>query len=90
MIRVTVWNEFFHEVKEESVKKVYPNGIHAALADFLGTDEEIEVTTVTQHDENGELRENVGITDELLANTDVMIWWGCTTFINYIVFNCKI
>ena len=75
MIRVTIWNEYFHEVKEETVKKVYPNGIHSALAEFLGKDEEIEVTTVTQHDENGELIENVGITDELLANTDVMLWW---------------
>ena len=76
MIRVTIWNEYFHELKDEKVKEVYPNGIHGALAEFLGTDEEIKVTTVTQHDENGELRENVGITDELLANTDVMIWWG--------------
>lgn len=75
MIRVTVWNEYFHELKDENVAKVYPKGIHGTLAEFLGTDD-IQVTTVTQHDENGELVENAGLTDELLANTDVMIWWG--------------
>ena len=76
MIRVTVWNEYFHELKDENVKKVYPNGIHAAIKDFLGANDDIEVTTATLHDENGELVPNAGITDELLANTDVMIWWG--------------
>ncbi len=70
MIRVTVWNEFFHERTEENVKKVYPNGIHNAIKDFLGTNEDIVVKTATLCDEN------CGITDELLAETDVMIWWG--------------
>ena len=76
MIRVTVWNEYCHEQEEERIRKVYPNGIHNAIKDFLGANEDIEVTTVTLYDENMELRENAGITDELLANTDVMFWWG--------------
>ena len=76
MIKVTVWNEYCHEQESEVIRKVYPNGIHGAIAEFLGTNEDIEVTTVTLYDENNQLVENAGITDELLANTDVMLWWG--------------
>ena len=36
MIRVTVWNEYCHEKSEEKIAKIYPNGIHGAIADFLG------------------------------------------------------
>jgi trehalose utilization protein len=34
-IRVTVWNEYQHELRDEVVKGIYPNGIHGAIADFL-------------------------------------------------------
>jgi len=76
MIRVTVWNEYCHEQEEERIRNVYPKGIHSAIAEFLGKDAEFEVTTATLYDENLQLRPNAGITDELLANTDVMFWWG--------------
>ena len=69
MIRVLVWNEFQHEKTKESVKAIYPNGIHNAIADFLRCDD-IEVKTATLDDEN------CGITKELLDETDVIIWWG--------------
>ena len=69
MIRVLVWNEFHHEKTEESVKAIYPNGIHRAIADFLGCDD-ITVECATLDDEN------CGITKERLKNTDVLIWWG--------------
>ena len=69
MIRVTVWNEYAHEKTEEAVRAIYPNGIHNAIADFLRCDD-IEVRTATLDEEN------CGITDELLDNTDVLIWWG--------------
>lgn len=70
MIRVTVWNEFHHEKVEENVKAVYPDGIHKAIADFLGKEEDIEVRTATLDDEE------CGLTKEVLENTDVLIWWG--------------
>lgn len=69
MIRVTVWNEFAHEKNSEKVKAIYPNGIHNAIADFLRSDE-IEVRTATLDDEE------CGLTEEVLKNTDVLIWWG--------------
>ncbi len=70
MIRVLVWNEFRHERNSESAaSKIYPNGIHQTIADFLQCDD-ICVKTATQDEEN------CGITKELLDETDVLIWWS--------------
>ena len=70
MIKVVVWNEYAHEKLDEKVSKIYPNGIHNAIAEFLGKNDDIEVTTATLDDEN------CGITKEVLDNTDVLIWGG--------------
>ncbi len=69
MTRVLIWNEFFHEKTEEAVKRLYPNGIHNAIAEFLKTDD-IEIKTATLDDPD------CGLTREVLDNTDVLIWWG--------------
>ena len=34
-IRVTVWNEYQHELHNEEVGKTYPQGIHGAIAEGL-------------------------------------------------------
>ena len=47
MIKVTVWNEYFHERTEEHIRAVYPDGIHGLIASFLQTDEELQVRTAT-------------------------------------------
>ncbi|MBQ8850307.1 MAG: ThuA domain-containing protein [Clostridia bacterium] len=70
MIRVLVWNEFKHELTSETVKAVYPDGIHEAIAEFLGKEDDIEVKTAYLD------QENCGITKEILDETDVLIWWG--------------
>lgn len=70
MIRVTVWNEFRHEVNDEYIKKVYPNGIHAQIAAFLKTEEDIEVRTATLDEPE------CGLTQDVIDSTDVLIWWG--------------
>lgn len=69
MIKVLIWNEFAHEKIDETVKSIYPEGIHKAIADFLKCDD-IEIKTATLDDEN------CGITKEILDDTDVMLWWG--------------
>lgn len=69
-INVTVWNEFKHEKENEKVKKVYPNGIHETIKSFLEKDKAFSVKTATL-DESYH-----GLTDEVLNNTDVLIWWG--------------
>lgn len=69
-IKVTVWNEFRHERHNERVKAVYPEGIHAAIAGYLQTKEGLAVKTAVLDDPQH------GLTDEVLAETDVLIWWG--------------
>ena len=41
MIKVTVWNEYCHEQESAEIAKIYPKGIHSAIAEFLGTNEEL-------------------------------------------------
>ena len=70
MIRVTVWNEYYHETVSEEIRAVYPQGIHQTIADFLGKNEDMTVrTAVMDEPENG-------LTDEILDNTDVLLWWS--------------
>lgn len=69
-INVTVWNEYMHEKLEPAIGKIYPEGIHGAIAKMLGRDEKYNIRTATL-----EMPEH-GLTDEVLENTDVLIWWG--------------
>ena len=70
-LRITVWSENVHEHTSAKVKKVYPYGMHAAIAagliKFLPA---AVVTTATLQE-----REH-GLTAERLRNTDVLTWWG--------------
>lgn len=70
MINVTIWNEFLNEKLNEEAKRIYPNGIHQALADGLA-DEGFAIRTAT-------LRDNAehGLGEEILNSTDVLLWWG--------------
>jgi trehalose utilization protein len=70
-LRVTIWNEYLHELQSDVVAAIYPDGIHGALRDaILEGAEDALVTTAT-------LRErDHGLSDDLLAETDVMLWWG--------------
>lgn len=69
-IRVTVWNEFRGEREKEEVKKVYPDGIHNAIREFLCKSDDFKVRTATLDEPEH------GLTDEVLDNTDVLVWWG--------------
>lgn len=69
-INVTVWNEYRHEKHSEQVASIYPRGIHNAIGDYLLGAENVEVTTATLDEPEH------GLTDEVLAKTDVLIWWG--------------
>ena len=86
-LRVTVWNENVHERKNPIVAKIYPNGIHGCIADALKIGHAvagvadagprsvtaattIEVRTATLADPEH------GLTERVLEDTDVVIWWG--------------
>lgn len=68
-MKVTVWNENEHEKRDPRVCEIYPGGIHGFLASVL-EDEDIEVRTATMD------QEECGLTDEILADTDVLVWWS--------------
>lgn len=71
-LRVTVWNENVHETTEPEIMPFYPAGIHGALADglreLLGDEVEVRTATLDQPEH--------GLTDAVLADTDVLLWWG--------------
>ncbi|QUH01898.1 ThuA domain-containing protein [Saccharopolyspora erythraea] len=70
-LRITVWNEAFHETVLPGMGDYYPDGIHGALA--AGIEAQIPDATVRcavlsdpEH----------GLTEQVLADTDVLLWWG--------------
>ena len=69
MVKVTVWNENRHEQKNPVVSEIYPNGIHGAISSFLN-EAGFEAGTATLD------QPEHGLTDDVLNNTDVLIWWG--------------
>lgn len=69
MINVTIWNEFLHEKQHEEVTRVYPEGIHIALQKGLAN-EQFSIRTATLEEPEH------GLTEAVLNNTDVLIWWG--------------
>ncbi|GHH97888.1 ThuA domain-containing protein [Neobacillus kokaensis] len=68
-MKVTVWNENRHEQQNPVVRDAYPNGIHGTIAAFLQS-EGFEVRTATLDEPEH------GLTNEVLNDTDVLIWWG--------------
>jgi trehalose utilization protein len=69
-IRVTVWGENVHEKKHKAVSDIYPKGMHACIADALNQDPALKAVTATLD------QPEHGLTDKLLAETDVLTWWG--------------
>lgn len=67
---MTIWNEYLHEVAEPSIAAIYPDGIHGAIAAGLAGMGDFNIRTATLNEEHH------GLTDEVLATTDVMLWWG--------------
>ncbi len=67
--RVTVWNEFRHEKENPAVTKIYPAGIHEAIAQPLRA-AGLAVRTATLDEPEH------GLSLEVLAQTDVLLWWG--------------
>ncbi len=68
-IKVTIWNEFRHEKCKEEVRKLYPDGIHRAIADGIRSND-LEIRFAVLDDLEH------GLTAEVVDTTDVMLWWG--------------
>jgi trehalose utilization protein len=68
-IKVTVWNEYLHEVEVPEIGEIYPEGIHNCIGNFLkeaGMDVKTATLRMPEH----------GLTEEVLNDTDVLVWWG--------------
>ncbi|MDH6363441.1 trehalose utilization protein [Enterococcus sp. PF1-24] len=68
-MKVTVWNEYRHEKIDEAVNEMYPAGIHGQLAKFIADEETVVQTATLDEAEHG-------LSSEVLAETDVLLWWG--------------
>lgn len=69
-VRALIWGENVHEQINEDVRRLYPDGMHNQIAKLLSNDENLSVSTATlQQDEHG-------LSEQVLAQTDVLIWWG--------------
>jgi trehalose utilization protein len=69
-INVTIFNENIHEQQNERVRQVYPEGIHGAIAAHLRQQDDMTVQTATLE------QPEHGLTEAVLAETDVLLWWG--------------
>jgi len=73
-LRILVWNEGVHESLNDPahIGEIYPEGIHGAIADGLREllpGAEVSTATLASAPDHG-------LTEEVLAATDVLLWWG--------------
>ncbi|WP_420593789.1 ThuA domain-containing protein [Deinococcus sp.] len=68
--RITVWNEYRHELENPKVSAIYPDGLHQVIADGLREHGYSQVQTATLD------QPEHGLSAEVLDNTDVLLWWG--------------
>ncbi len=68
--RTIVWGENVHEQTNDVVAKLYPDGMHNAIAALLSADSSIAVETATLQEAEH------GLPQERLDATDVLVWWG--------------
>lgn len=72
-LRVTVWNENRHENYPDSLTaKLYPTGMHGAIADgltsLLGSGVEVRTATLDEPEH--------GLPQSVVDSTEVLLWWG--------------
>jgi trehalose utilization protein len=71
-LRVLVWGENRHEQRDPQVAELYPHGMHTTIKEGieenLGAAATVGTTTLDEPEH--------GLTDEVLAATDVLVWWG--------------
>lgn len=69
MIRVTIWNEYRGQDRDD-IMKIHPFGIHKTIESFLVADPMLSIRTAVLDDPHQ------GLSDDMLSDTDVLIWWG--------------
>jgi trehalose utilization protein len=71
-MKVLVWGENHHEKHDEATQRLYPDSMHetiaAGLRAVLGAAAVVDTATLDDPEH--------GLTEERLADTDVLFWWG--------------
>lgn len=74
-LRITVYGENRHEACDPVVQRIYPEGMHTAIAEGLratlgadGVDAEVRIALLDDVEES--------LSEQALAETDVLTWWG--------------
>ena len=67
-MNVTIWNEFVGEREKPEAGRIYPDGIHATLADALRDLGSVRTATLAEPEH--------GLPAGVLDATDVLLWWG--------------
>lgn len=68
-LNVTIYNEFVHERENAFVKKLYPEGMHKVIGDYMkGQGHNVRFATLDMPEH--------GLTQDVLDSTDVLMWWG--------------
>ena len=69
--RVLIWNEGVHEQVDAHVQRIYPDGIHGAIASGLCDLLPDATVSTALLDDAGH-----GLDEQVLADVDVLLWWG--------------
>ena len=69
-IKALVWGENVHENTNADVRSLYPEGMHECIAKALQGRSGIDASTATLQEPQH------GLSEEALASTDVLLWWG--------------
>jgi trehalose utilization protein len=69
-VRITVWNEFRHEKQDPEIARLYPQGIHSAIAQTLNAQAGLRASLAALDEPDH------GLSSAVLDNTDVLFWWG--------------
>jgi trehalose utilization protein len=67
-VNVTIWNEFVAERTKPDAGRIYPDGIHATLAQPLRDVGTVRTATLEEPEH--------GLPEDVLDGTDVLLWWG--------------
>ncbi len=69
-MRVTIFSE---SMNNEKIRVSYPEGMNKVLVDFIAKKHDV---TLIEQTHDGENQDGTALTEEILKNTDVLIWWG--------------
>src|SRR5205814_10510924 len=64
-LRITIWNEHVHELRDDSVKRIYPDGMHRPIADGIRRDLGADLTIGAATRDEPE----PGLPEEVVART---------------------